>query len=127
MSLWNTKERFGVVFKICHWLVFALVASQFFLVYRRETFTDEMHEKLQYILLHKSLGVLILGLALLMVVVRHVGTRPFPATNMTPFSDQAGKINAHWALCKLIFDAYFGLFNVYLWGVWRFFFWKKFA
>lgn len=76
MAIRNTQEKFGSLTKLLHWLIFLLFVTEFFLVYRREYFPKGAPEKLQYILLHKSIGVCLLLLALLMITWRHVGQRP---------------------------------------------------
>lgn len=76
MALFNTKKEFGFLTKLVHWGIFLLVCAQFYLINRREYFSDSMPEKLQYILLHKSFGVIILGLAILFIVLHFIGTRP---------------------------------------------------
>lgn len=82
MQLFNNTERFGLLTKIFHWSIFLLFLTQYFLVYRREYFPKDAPEKLQYILLHKSLGVVILTIALLMIVTRHIGKRPHVPVQM---------------------------------------------
>lgn len=86
----NSAERFGSLTKILHWLIFALFVAQFFLVYRREYFPKASPEKLQYLLLHESIGALLLPLALLMLVWHFIGTRP----TMPSFMTQAHKVAA---------------------------------
>lgn len=76
MQLVNSEERFGLLTKLLHWSIFALFVTQYFLVYRRDYFPKDAPEKLQYILLHKSLGVVVLTLALFMIIWRHLGKRP---------------------------------------------------
>jgi len=76
MALQNSSERFGSLTKLLHWLIFPLFIVQYFLVYRREYFPKDSPEKLQYILLHKSIGVVLLLLAFFMLVWRHAGQRP---------------------------------------------------
>jgi len=76
MSLVNTKQKFGSLTKLLHWTLFVLFVIQYFLAYRRGYFPDKSPEKLQYILLHKSIGVIALGVALMMVIWRHLGKRP---------------------------------------------------
>ncbi len=76
MSLQNSTEKFGSLTKLLHWTIFILFVIQYFLVYRREYFPKDSPEKLQYILLHKSIGVVVLVLALLMIGWRYVGNRP---------------------------------------------------
>ncbi len=88
----NTTDKFGCLTKLLHWSIFILFVLQYYLVYRREYFPKEAPEKLQYILLHKSVGVLLLGLALLMLIWRHVGTRPRMPISMTPAHQVAAKL-----------------------------------
>jgi cytochrome b561 len=76
MGLKNTTEKFGSLTKLLHWVIFGLFVLQYFLVYRREYFPKESAEKLQYMLLHKSIGVCLLVIALVMLLWRHAGTRP---------------------------------------------------
>lgn len=78
MQLTNNDERFGLLTKLLHWSIFILFVIQYYLVYRREYFSKEMPEKLQYILLHKSLGVVVLTLAVLMLFWSHLGKHPSP-------------------------------------------------
>lgn len=78
MTLQNSTERFGALTKLLHWTIFILFLGQYFLVYRREYFPKDSPEKLQYILLHKSIGVVLLLLAFFMLAWRHVGQRPLP-------------------------------------------------
>lgn len=72
----NSEKQFGFLTKLLHWSIFIIFVAQYFLVYRREYFPKEAPEKLQYILLHKSLGVCVLLLALFMIFWRHLGKRP---------------------------------------------------
>lgn len=76
MQLTNSEERFGLFTKLLHWSIFLLFAVQYYLVYRREYFPKDMPEKLQYILLHKSLGVVVLTLGIIMLFWSHLGKHP---------------------------------------------------
>ncbi|MAZ43954.1 MAG: hypothetical protein CMF48_02075 [Legionellales bacterium] len=78
----NTEQKFGSLNKFIHWSIAALFLAQYYLVYRRDYFPEGAPENLQYILLHKSIGVLLLGFAVLYIVVRHLGTRPPLPTGM---------------------------------------------
>ena len=69
MALANTKKEFGTLTKLLHWTIFALFVVQYFLVYRREYFPKNSPEKIQYILLHKSFGLCVLFLAVLMIML----------------------------------------------------------
>lgn len=91
MEFSNTKKKFGVPTKILHWAIFALFVSQYFLVYRREYFADTNPDKLQYILLHKAFGLIILTLGILMILWRQVGQRPDMPVNMTPYQNLLAK------------------------------------
>jgi superoxide oxidase len=76
MAFANNIKEFGTLTKILHWTIFGLFVVQYFLVYRREYFPKGSPEKLNYLLLHKSLGACVLGLAFVMILWRHVGVRP---------------------------------------------------
>jgi cytochrome b561 len=76
MSFQNTPNKFGSLTKFLHWLIFILFVTQYALVYRRGYLPEESTEKLQYLMLHKSFGVILLGLAVFMILWRHAGTRP---------------------------------------------------
>src|SRR5207302_1478323 len=87
----NTPKQFGSLTKGLHWLIFILFVVEYFLVYRREYFPKESPEKLQYILLHKSIGVCLLLLALLLILWCYVGTRPSYSANMSRFESYVAK------------------------------------
>jgi cytochrome b561 len=91
MGLKNSAEKFGSLTKLLHWSIFFLFILQYFLVYRREYFPKNSPEKLQYILLHESIGVCVLVLALFMITWRHVGTRPLMPANMPSFHVKSAK------------------------------------
>lgn len=94
MSLTNTAQKFGIITRFLHWSIFGIFVLQYFLVYRREYFPKDAPEKLQYILLHKSLGVVVLLLAILMIFWRHLGKRPTFVANMTRFEKKlAGSVH----------------------------------
>lgn len=97
MGLRNNANKFGSLTKFLHWSVFALFIVQYFLVYRREYFPKGSDEKLQYILLHKSLGVLLLGVAIFMIIWRHLGQRPAFPQNMSSFQRLLARV-IHLAL-----------------------------
>ena len=83
MPFQNTSEKFGSLTKFLHWSIAILFFIQYFLVYRREYFPNDTREKLQYLLLHKSLGICVLFLALTMILWRKIGTRPLMPKSMT--------------------------------------------
>ncbi len=89
MSFQNTPEKFGSLTKFLHWIIFILFVAQYYLVYRREYFPKDTNEKLQYLLLHKSLGICVLIIAFIMLMWRKVGTRPLMPSSMTPIEQKA--------------------------------------
>ena len=97
MSFLNTKQGYGWVSKFFHWFVFAVVATQFYLVNRRRFFSDDMPEKLQYIMLHKSVGGMFLLVMPVILVWRLVNAYPpLPAT--VPAWERATARLTHWSL-----------------------------
>lgn len=102
MQFINSNEKFGIITKILHWGLFVLFCTQFFLVYRREYFPKDSPESTQYILLHKSFGVIILGLALFFILWRKLGSRPSWPTTMSAFQRILAK-TVHLALMFVMF------------------------
>lgn len=92
MPLVNTQKRFGSITKLLHWSLFILVIIQYTLVYRRAYLAEDAPEKLQYILLHKSFGLVILGLVILMMLSRYLGQRPAYPENAPWYQNLLAKI-----------------------------------
>lgn len=92
MPLINTQKKWGLVTKLLHWGFFILFCAQYFLVYRREYFANNAPEKTQYILLHKSFGVIILAMALFFMLWRQFGTRPSWPTTLSTWQKYLAKI-----------------------------------
>lgn len=92
MSLLNTPQRFGVLTKLLHALILIGFSAQFYLVYRREFMLEEDPFKLSYILWHKQLGFYLLFVALFMIAVRCLGTRPAFPSSMSKAHCIAAKI-----------------------------------
>jgi cytochrome b561 len=77
----NTTQRFGVVTKLLHCIVALAVFIQYFLVYRRTYIPKTSPSHLQYILLHKSIGVTLLALGTLFLFWHWVNLKPaYPIT-----------------------------------------------
>lgn len=72
----NTLNAFGSISRFFHWVIALLVCAQFYWVWSPNfiTFSDAI--KTQYVLLHKSLGISILALAILFILWRMVTIRP---------------------------------------------------
>ena len=72
----NTLNAFGSVSKLFHWAIALLVCAKFYWVWSPNFISISDVIKTQYVLLHKSLGVTILVLALLFMLWRMVTLRP---------------------------------------------------
>ncbi len=102
MQLVNNKEKFGLITKLVHWGLFGLFCAQYFLVYRREFLPKDSPQSTEYILLHKSLGVIILGIALFFILWRKVGSRPEWPNNMNFAQKMLAKV-VHLSLLFVMF------------------------
>jgi len=69
-------KKFGFVSKCLHWGIFVLVCANFFLIWQRESFLKDDPRSLEYILLHKSIGIVIFVLAILFIFWHLVRARP---------------------------------------------------
>jgi cytochrome b561/polyisoprenoid-binding protein YceI len=69
MMLRNTSERWGTVSQLLHWVIVALVATQFTLAYLAAGLPLGLH-KLALLARHKSFGITILALALVRLAWR---------------------------------------------------------
>lgn len=76
MPLANTSRQFGSLTKFLHWTIFILFCAQYFLINRRDYFPKGDSRIIEYTLLHKSIGILLLALAVVFILWRHAGTRP---------------------------------------------------
>lgn len=80
MTLFNTKKHFGSIIKSLHWLIFILVVIQYAIMSRVAFLAKGSPDIMGYILLHKSVGLMIFCAAALMIISRQCGVRPtFPA------------------------------------------------
>lgn len=66
MPLRNTVESYGSLAKFLHWSIVALIIVQYILAETADELPDGL-EKLQVLTRHKSVGVLILGLAVVRI------------------------------------------------------------
>ena len=97
----NDHRRYGTVAQLLHWVTVALFVYLFYLAW---TMTDRPlgPEKIRLYNLHKSLGVTILGIAILRLVWRQITPPPSLSENLPDWEIRAAKI-AHVALYLLIF------------------------
>lgn len=71
MPLRNTAEAYGSLSKFLHWAIVLLILPQYFLVEAAEELPDGL-EKLQIMTWHKSLGMLVLMLALVRIAWKFI-------------------------------------------------------
>lgn len=96
----NTSVRYGLVAQFLHWAVLALLVFQVAL----GLIADELpvgFEKLVMMSRHKSLGITILGIAVLRLLWRFAN-RPPPLPPMPGWQRVATSIT-HWSLYALLF------------------------
>jgi cytochrome b561 len=101
MSLRNTTTRWGAVAQFLHWLIVALIIVQVVLA----SIADELPlgmKKLAMLARHKSVGITILGLAVIRLLWRWMNpTPPLPDT-LKPYERALAKFT-HAALYLLLF------------------------
>lgn len=66
MPLRNTAENYGSLAKFLHWSIVILIIAQYFMAETADELPDGL-EKLQLISRHKSVGMLVFGLALVRI------------------------------------------------------------
>jgi cytochrome b561 len=80
MALWNSKEGYGALTKLCHWLVVALFAFQFaaanIMLRIDENGTALGLTQAAYYNWHKSIGLVALVVAVLRLLARRQGRLP---------------------------------------------------
>lgn len=76
MNMLNTETRWGLVSQCFHWLMFLLILGAWFAVESHEDFPKGSDERLQWMLLHKSLGVSVFFLVWLRIGARLAQVTP---------------------------------------------------
>jgi cytochrome b561/polyisoprenoid-binding protein YceI len=101
MALTNTKERYGSVAQIFHWLTALLILGLLivgtFMNYLPEGNSNEIAQKVFVFSMHKTLGVLVLVIALLRIGWAFINPRPaslHPERKMETFAAET----VHWTL-----------------------------
>jgi cytochrome b561 len=100
MPIRNSAERWGAVSQLLHWLVVALVVTQFVLA----NIAADLplgSEKLATLARHKSIGITILALALLRLAWRYTGPTPSLPTNLAPWERTLARLS-HVGLYALL-------------------------
>jgi cytochrome b561 len=100
MHLKNTLKRYGAVAQLFHWAIVALIITQFVLALRAKGLSPVA--KIGVLATHKSVGITILGLALLRLAWRWFNPVP-PLPPGTPrWQDRAAHLS-HFLLYALLF------------------------
>ena len=95
MQMKNTKNAFGFIHKLFHWLIAKLIIAQFAVIFQYEELLKDDPRKTEYMLMHKSIGITVLGLALLFVLWRLYTKRPLLPENLTTLERRLAKIVHH--------------------------------
>lgn len=75
------SQRHSLITIIFHWTIAALFVVQYYLVYRSAYFIKDGPKNLQYIMLHRSIGICILLIGLLFIFWRLFGSTKPPLPN----------------------------------------------
>jgi cytochrome b561 len=102
MALRNTTLRWGALAQAFHWLVVALILTQFTLITLAERQPELSSQQIALILNHKSVGITILMLATLRLAWRVLNPTPVLPDTLKPYERFLAKFT-HAALYGLIF------------------------
>src|SRR5512144_1459214 len=100
MSLINSPERWGLVSRAFHWIVVALVITQFSLAYLADDLPAGM-QKLALLARHKSFGITILVLAVLRLGWRLHSPGPSLPDNLRPLERTLAQVTHAGLYCCL--------------------------
>jgi cytochrome b561 len=101
MKIRNSRTRYGALAQLFHWVIVALVIVQFVLAEIASDLPTGL-DKLATLARHKSVGITILGLAVLRLIWRM--TNPTPALpSSTPPWQRLGARLSHAGLYALLF------------------------
>ena len=101
MPIRNTTVRWGALSQLFHWVIVALIITQFVLISIEQDLPLGLH-KLVVLARHKSVGITILGLALLRVVWRFMNPTPGLPNTLKPYERVLAKVT-HVGLYVLLF------------------------
>ncbi|MEJ1964272.1 MAG: cytochrome b [Gammaproteobacteria bacterium] len=100
MPIRNTTTRWGSVAQLLHWVIVILIITQFVLGYKAHWATGLA--KLAPVVPHKSIGITILGLAVLRLVWRLMNPTPVLPAGLKPWERAAAHVT-HYGLYVLLF------------------------
>ncbi|CAM2934980.1 cytochrome b561 family protein [Legionella steigerwaltii] len=95
----NSMNRFGSITKLLHWLIFILIAAQFYFVW---SLSDNSPLTPLYMMLHKSVGVTILVLGLLFYIWHIISIKPLPPENQPRWQYIISKLVHHLLFILII-------------------------
>jgi cytochrome b561 len=101
MAIRNTNARWGSVAQLLHWLIVALIIAQVILANIAEDLPIGVR-KLAMFARHKSVGITILGLAVVRLLWRWSNPTPPPPTTLKPY-ERALAALTHAGLYVLLF------------------------
>src|SRR5215469_2190936 len=101
MSIRNTRERWGSLAQFLHWLIVALIVLQATLGLTGLLLPLSL-EKLAVLARHKSIGITIMGLAVLRLLWRWLNPTPPLPSNLKPHERVLARCT-HAALYVLLF------------------------
>ena len=97
----NNEHRYGAIAQLFHWVIVALIVTQFVLAIRAESLPRGM-KLLNTLALHKSIGMTVLMLAVLRLIWRWMNPIPADPPGMPGWQQVASRIS-HLALYAMIF------------------------
>jgi cytochrome b561 len=101
IPLRNTANRYGLVSQLFHWLVVGLILVQYAWAWRIDN-AEGFRLRLELVTQHKTIGMVVLGLAALRLLWRLFNRPPPLPVGMKAWERFAAHAG-HWALYALIF------------------------
>lgn len=100
MQIRNTQQRYGAVAQLLHWLIVALIITQFVLASKADGLPLGP-AKIGVLAQHKSVGMTIFALALVRILWRLLNPTPALVPSMTGWQRTLAHVS-HWSLYSLI-------------------------
>ncbi len=101
MQIGNSRSQWGVVSKTLHWIIVVLIIVQYTLAQVAEDLPLGL-QKLQVLARHKSVGLTILGMAILRLLWRWANPTPELPGTLKPWEKKVATLT-HFALYLLLF------------------------
>jgi len=101
MPIRNTTARWGAIAQLFHWVIVVLIITQFVLINIEGNLPLGL-QKLIWLARHKSVGITILGLAILRLIWRWMNPAPALPDTLKPYERVLAKVT-HVGLYVLLF------------------------